>query len=198
MISQELEALLRFLDPNRDQAAVRYEALRHRLVRFFVWKGCIEAEELADDVFDRVARRLGRGDEIYSDDPTRFLQGVARLVYLEYTRKLAKKPTLLDTGKHPIVRREEPDYSRQALVSCLEGLRPQEREMLLLYYDLESAVRPEDGRMVLEESAVGAKGKRRRELAERFGLTVNSLRIRVHRIRTRLEKCVREYLKGDI
>jgi len=197
MISQEFESLLSFFDGDRDKAAARYESLRQRLIRFFLWKGCLEAEELADEVFDRVARRLGRGKEIHSTDHTKFLHGVARLVYFEYSRKLAKKPTLLDTGKHPVVRPEEPSYPKEALLACLEHLRPQEKEMILRYYDLETAVRPEDGALVLEVNAAGAKGNRRKLLADRFGLTVNSLRIRVHRIRVRLEQCVRERLKDE-
>lgn len=197
MTSNELEALLHFLDADRGKAAERYEALRARLVRFFLWKGCLEAEELTDEVFDRVGRRLSRGDEIHSPEQAKFLQGVARLVFLEYTRKMAKRPLLLDTGKHPTIRPEEPDYGREALLACLETLSPKERELILRYYDMESVVRPEDGTQALEESAVGAKGKRRKELAESFGLTVNSLRIRVHRIRSRLEQCVRNRLTPE-
>jgi DNA-directed RNA polymerase specialized sigma24 family protein len=197
MNSEELEALLRFLDSDRDQAAGHYETVRTRLTRFFHWKGCLEAEELVDDVFDRVARRLARGVEIHSADHARFFQGVARLVFYEYGRKQAKRPLLLDTGKHPVIRPAEPDWSRQALLSCLEELRPQDQALILEYYDLESVVRPEDGATVLEQSAEGARGSRRRRLAERYGLNVNSLRIRVHRIRSRLEGCVRSRLDTE-
>lgn len=196
MNSEELEALLRFLDPDRDKAAARYETVRTRLTRFFHWKGCLEAEELVDEVFDRVARKRARGMEI-SVDHAKFFQGVARLVFLEYTRKLAKKPTLLDTGKHPVIRPAEPDWGKQALLRCLEELRPQDQTLILEYYDLESVVRPEDGATVLEQSAEGARGSRRRRLADRHGLSVNSLRIRAHRIRSRLERCVRSRLDAE-
>ena len=199
MTSQELEALLHFLDPDRDRAALRYETLRRRLVRFFQWKGCLEAEELADEVFDRVGRRLGRGDDLGSGDHARFLQGVARRVFLEENRARAKKPALLESGHHPTVPPEEQDSGPQAdaLLACLETLKPQEQELILGYYDLERVVRPEDGIPILEESAAGAKGRRRQALAVRYGLTVNSLRIRAHRIRGRLEECVRNRLTTE-
>lgn len=194
MNSDELDALLLTLDSDRPRAGARYEELRARLTRFFQWKGCLEAAELADEVFDRAARRLAEGEELRSGNPASFLQGIARLVHLEHLRKRGKDVPLPEGDALPADPPEEPSWSQLALRACLAELRPEERDLILGYYDLESAIRPEDGETVLETAAEGAKGGRRKLLAERHGLTLNSLRIRAHRLRQRLEACVRSRL----
>lgn len=68
------------------------------------------------------------------------------------------------------------DQARQCLRFCLAQLPAQQQVLVLDYY-------------VDEKSK---KIKSRQELASEFGLTVNALRIRAHRIRATLEKCVRE------
>jgi DNA-directed RNA polymerase specialized sigma24 family protein len=196
MNSAELDALLLHLDSDRQRAGSRYEELRTRLTRFFQWKGCREAEELADEVFDRAGRRLAAGEELRSGNPASFLQGIARLVHLEHLRKQGKSVPLPEEDVLSADPPEEPSWSQLALRACLAELGPEERSLILGYYDLESTVRPEDGETVLETVAEGAKGKRRRLLAERNGLTLNSLRIRAHRLRQRLEACVRSRLES--
>lgn len=57
---------------------------------------------------------------------------------------------------------------------CLEGLKPAERQMVVGYY--------QDDRR--------AKIDNRRTLAERLGVNMNTLRIRVMRTQRKLERCV--------
>ena len=49
MNRDELEALLKFLDPDRERAGERYETVRSRLIRLFEWRGCSSPEDLADE-----------------------------------------------------------------------------------------------------------------------------------------------------
>ena len=81
-----------------------------------------------------------------------------------------------DTGRRE---NEEVIAERERTMECLEAcLATQtsgERELILEYY------RTDDGT---------AKAQRKR-LAERLGLTANSLAIRAWRLRQRLERCVR-------
>lgn len=51
-----LEKLLSRLDDD----AEKYEALRLKLCRFFVWRGCSNsrADELADEAFNRIAAKM--------------------------------------------------------------------------------------------------------------------------------------------
>jgi DNA-directed RNA polymerase specialized sigma24 family protein len=56
---------------------------------------------------------------------------------------------------------------------------------------------PENRRLVLEyyQNEKRAKIDHRRKLAEQLGIAVNALRIRAHRIRLQLQKCVQACLE---
>ncbi len=58
--------------------------------------------------------------------------------------------------------------------TCLKKLSDDSRELIVAYYREQRR----------------AKIKLRKELAERLGIPLNALRIRAHRIRTKLEDCV--------
>ena len=55
---QSFDLLLSALHADRDRAGEEYERLRRTLVTFFDWRGCAFPEELADETFNRAARRL--------------------------------------------------------------------------------------------------------------------------------------------
>src|SRR5262245_51931924 len=56
--SEQFEALIQRLGPDRESAGIRYEELRHRLVTVFEYRRCHDPERLADTTLDIVARRL--------------------------------------------------------------------------------------------------------------------------------------------
>ena len=174
IITQELfDALLTWLGPNREQAGQRYEEIRRRLIKIFTCRGCKEPESLADETIDRVVRRLKEIEGTYTGDRSLYFYGVANKVYLEYLRR---KPTT-----PPPPPRNEPDESDQefeCLEQCLGRLSPNNRELVLQYYQEEK----------------GAKIDHRKRLAERLGVALNALRIRAHRIRAALQKCMQDCL----
>ena len=57
---EQFEALLQQLGPDREFAGTRYEQLRRRLISFFEYRHCRDAESLADRTLDRVARLLAK------------------------------------------------------------------------------------------------------------------------------------------
>jgi DNA-directed RNA polymerase specialized sigma24 family protein len=69
------------LDPDPARAGEKYEALREALVEFLDWRGALFPEELVDETFNRVMRKLEEVETI-RDLPT-YCQGVARLVLLQ-------------------------------------------------------------------------------------------------------------------
>ena len=69
----------------------------------------------------------------------------------------------------------------EILQSCLERLPDEQRALLLDYHQ-------GDGRERIEN---------RRRIARRLDVPLNALRIRVHRIRTKLEECVHEEAAKD-
>jgi hypothetical protein len=50
-------------------AGQKYEQIRRKLVRFFEWRACSGADELADATIDRVIRGLVEEKEIRATDP---------------------------------------------------------------------------------------------------------------------------------
>ncbi|HXG93203.1 MAG TPA: hypothetical protein VNN73_12685 [Blastocatellia bacterium] len=107
----------------------------------------------------------------YVGDPIPYFYGVARNVLREYVKKRPIEPLPL-----PDPPREE-DY--QCLERCLEQLTPKNRELVLEYYGLEKK----------------AKIGHRKQLAERLGIRLNALRIRMHRIRENLQRCMEKCLE---
>ena len=58
-LSQEaFDALLKWLDSDREQAAMKYEDIRKRLIKIFTGRDCVEAEDLADETINRVVSKL--------------------------------------------------------------------------------------------------------------------------------------------
>lgn len=167
------EALLRWLGPTRDEGAHKYEVVRTRLIRIFMKKGCTDPEDLADTTINRVISKLPTILPTYEGDPAHYFCGVARNVYFDYRRRkeIAVDVTATTPAFDPIL-----DKARECLRFCLSALPAVQREVVLDYY-------------VDEKSA---KIRSRQQLALELGLSLNALRIRAHRIRTGLEKCVTE------
>jgi len=170
--------LLAALDPDRELAARRYEALRAKLVDLFRWRGLPAPEDLADETLDRVARRMTEGER--PRDVVAYAAGVARLVALEASRGAQRfqqyksgeiKPPPPDDGSDREVR-------AACLDKCLGELPSGARDLVLRY----------------ESGERGDRISRRRELAAELGIPLNALRIRAHRVRARLEACLAECL----
>ena|SRR5215217_7358730 len=167
------EALLSWLGTTRDEGARKYETIRARLIRIFMKKGCTDPEDLADITINRVIGKLQTITTDYVGDPAAYFCGVARMVYFESRRR---KEFAIDYTPVTLTPDIALNQARQCLRACLSQLPTQQRDLVLDYY-------------VDEKSA---KIKSREERATELGLSVNALRIRAHRIRGVLEKCVTE------
>lgn len=177
---EAFEALLRQLAPERERAGELYEIIRHKLVRLFEWRGCASPEDLADVTFNRVARRLAEGVELQSNDPYGYFCGVAHLIYKEVLRKAAREHRALMSGDWPppAAEEDEPSDARlECLRRCLAELPPDQRDLVLRYHH---------GKNDPGESNI----RNRQQLASEAGIPMNALRIRVHRVRRKLETCV--------
>lgn len=183
MSRESLERLLEVLDPDTDRAARRYKRIRRRLERLFEWRGARFPEDLADETLTRVARKLDQGLEIESDDPYPYFCGVAHRLFKEVLRDERQERRFRDPASWPMppAAGEEADDERMAVLQeCLDRLDPEHRELLLEYNEGE-------GRRRIEN---------RQAMAGRLGVPMNALRIRIHRIRTRLERCVQTRFPG--
>jgi DNA-directed RNA polymerase specialized sigma24 family protein len=176
---QAFEKLLASLDASRDRAGEKYEQLRSRLVKFFEWRGCPSPDDQADEALNRVTRKLEEGEQVH--DLYRYTAGIARRLVLEMFKQQEKAHVAL---RHLSALQEvTADVHADRRDDCLErSLRrlPRESRMLILeYYQVDCCARIEH----------------RKALAEQLGIPVNALRIRVHRLRTRLEKQVGECMR---
>jgi len=170
---EQFEALLNWLDTDRDCAGLKYETIRSALLRIFVSKGLNDAEDLADEVINRVIARLPDIREKYVGEPARYFHGVARNVILEtYRRKeLAMEATAVAEFTDPIISSE-----RECLDSCLPVLTPERRDLILDYYLYQGH----------------DKVEHHKQMARKLGITEGALRGRVHQIRSGLERCVKQ------
>jgi DNA-directed RNA polymerase specialized sigma24 family protein len=176
VLTQEaFDELLEWLNPDRDRAAKKYEDIRDRLIRIFVHRGCMSAEELADKTINKVAKKVHEVKVYYVGDPALYFCGVARNVYAEYRKTLVELPVIEEVLSAPVV--EDPDDSElehKCLERCLSKMSPRDRELLLEYYR-------EEG---------GAKIEQHQEMSRRLGITVNALRITICRLRASFKKCM--------
>ena len=171
---------LTWLDGGVDSNGERYLEMRRRLEQDFARKRCASPRDLADDVLNRVARRLEEEGKI-PDPPARYCYIVARFVFLESLRSPDRHLTQLPADIARTDGSDPPDRRLDCLERCLSGLSPSDGELIVEYYSYDQRTR-----LV-----------HRRQLAERLSTTANALAIRACRIRNRLEQCVSDCTRGD-
>ncbi len=163
--------MLAWLDPNRDEAGRKYEVIRLRLIKIFTCRGCLEPEDLADETINRVSKRLNEIQNEYEGDPARYFYGVANKIHLE---SLRRKPPPPPPPPMPIDDSNQKEREFQCFERCIEKLAPDHRALVVGYYQEEKRTKIDHRRM----------------LADQLGIALNALRIRAHRIRASLYKCV--------
>ena len=186
LTQEAFDALLDWLDPNRDRAGSKYEAIRLRLIKIFTCRGCAAAEELADETINRVSAKVTEIAGSYTGDPALYFYGVSQKLHLEYLRRVEKKQIQLSADSTlnklavptaSLTDDKEPEF--ECLERCLEHLPTDNRKLVVQYYQQEKH----------------AKIEHRKMLATELGIAANALRIRAHRIRLALQKCVHNCLE---
>ena len=178
---KSFDEILAWLNPDRDVAANIYLQLRHDLTKIFTWNRCTDPDGLTDEVFDRVARKVHNVRQNFEGDPKLYFYGVARNLIKESPKRIKKQLSLERTdlpAPEATVEDESATMLEDCLHSCLQSLSAQKRELILAYYAKEKQ----------------AKIDHRTELARQMGISVETLRVRVHRIRGTLEKCIEHCL----
>lgn len=173
------EKLLGALAADRETAGHRYETVRTGLVRFFEWRGCGEAERLADETIDRVCRKLEAGQAF--DGGGAYFHAVAQNVLREHFKSQRRRDRLWrriappaddSAWEHPLLAASESER-----LACLDRslweLPEDERELLRQYYE----------------------GAGHQQLAQRLGISAGNLRIRVFRLRQALKIAVERCLE---
>jgi len=182
-----LGELLLCLDNDSGNAWTEYEILRRKLVKFFECYRCHPAEDYADQVFDRIAKRPDLKEIRHIPS---FALGVARNIYLEHLKHARRiesydgvpdgGPVLADDHDYEanLIERLDEEPRLDCLRESLATLTADERQNLLEYYD--------DDRQKLSA--------KRRDLAAKLDITMEALRVRMNRARERLLSLVQDCL----
>lgn len=180
---ESFEEILAWFNSDREVAAQMYVQLHHDLSKLIQWKGLNDGEELTDEVFDRVARKVHEVRPTYVGDPRLYFRGVANNVIKEHLKKL-KNQVPLESIEPPSQSAAEADPDKETLEECLDAcldkLNSEKRELILAYYAKEKQ----------------AKIDHRNEIAAKLGVTVRALRVKAYRIREKLERCMERCVKA--
>jgi hypothetical protein len=131
-------------------------------------RGCCQAEDLADETVNVVARKIDWLIENYDGDPAFYFFGVARKIY-QPPRPIPIVPPAPDNT--------EIERRCTCLEQCLNLLiSSHERDVVLRYHQKEK----------------GEKIRQRKQLAGELGISLNALRIRIWHIHARLRPCVEQ------
>lgn len=174
-VTQEgFDALLDWLDRNRETAGEKYEKIRQRLIRIFVGRGCCEAEELTDETINRVTLKMPQVVETYVGEPSLYFYGVANNIYREWLRN--QKTVQTDKIQEAVLADDSVEIEFECLEKCLEKLPAEQRQLIVGYY----------------RENKNAKIENRKELAKNLGISLGAMQTKTFRIRAGLQDCVRK------
>ena len=177
LTQEAFDKLLIALGGDRESGSEKYLEIRNNLTRFFQWRGCAFPEDHADETFNRIAKKVVEGEEILN--PSGYAMGVARLLFLEIIKSQQREQSVLNelgTAGDVYVEPDDGEERLHCLQNCLQTLSPDNRELILQYYQGEK----------------GEKIQNRKKLLEHLGIPVNTLRMRALRLRERLQGCVEQ------
>ena len=186
LTAEGFEKLLERLDGDPSQAAGRYEELRLKLIKCFVWRGTtnLHADNLADITLDRVTRKLSEGVDI--ENINAYACEVSRYVWLEHLRK--NREDAKDDDEMPVQTvepeiPEDPDERLVCLRKCMREVAGDdpEKQIIIGYYQTKPGEKPKEAR---------------KDLAEKLGLTMNHLKVKALRLRKRLEDCINDCVRA--
>ena len=194
LLTQEaFDKLLARLGSDRELAGARYELLRANLIGYFRRQGMTSTSELADETIDRVARKIAQGEEIPDASLPGYFHSVARNVWREHLRgnnRVTDDLEALPYGSHPATDPASKEAQLQddlqaeqrfdCLEACMQKLSAEDHKLLADYYLME-----------------GEHIEGRKRLAEQMGTTLPSLRVRVMRLKEKLQRCVTDCLSGS-
>jgi DNA-directed RNA polymerase specialized sigma24 family protein len=172
--SQEsFDALLTWLDPDREAAGRKYAVIHGGLVKIFVSRGFSDAEGLADLTIKRVIELLPRVRDSYVGERALYFYKVAGYIALEARRR---PEIAADVSPVEPAHEDNTNDRYERLLTCLQ-LLPEEKRRLVLDYHLHK------GRDKIEQHE---------RMAKERGISVEALRSRAHHIRKALKDCVQQ------
>jgi DNA-directed RNA polymerase specialized sigma24 family protein len=180
--SEAFDRLLDWLAPSRETSAAKYQEIHEKLTRLFSCKGVDRAEDLADEVMDRVASKLlQQSAPPFANDHLRWFYAFSKYVYLEYCDEVRRRAQGDAMVRFESTGLESVEKQHRCLDHCLGLLGSSGRDFLLRYYGY----------------ADGEKVRHRRAIADELHIPLNALRIRISRIRSSVGDCVKRCVRGE-
>lgn len=171
---EPFDALLAWLDPDRQVAGQKYAVIHAGLVKIFIARGFSDAEGLADLTVERVIDLLPRIMDDYVGERPPYFYKVAGYIALEARRHREIPMDVLPVAPSGD---DHAGDMYELLLNCLKLLPEEKRELILDYYLYQ-------GREKIEQHE--------RMAAER-GISVEALRSRAHQVRKTLKHCVQQH-----
>jgi hypothetical protein len=163
------DRMLFWLNPDREEAARKYEVIRRRLIEIFASRRFPDAERLADDTIDRVISKVPQIADGWVGPPAYYFLAVAKKIVLEASKP---KPFAIPPPSSDPDELEREDH---CLERCLALLTQLDRTLVLEY--------------------VSGNKRLRHELTLKLEITPNALRIRVCQIKKTVRPCIKDCLK---
>jgi len=184
LTQQHFDQLLLWLDPDRERAALKYGNLHASLIKIFQWRGCNDAESLVDETFDRVAARVKDVSQTFVGDPCLYFYSVANNIAKEEQRRATifeQWDEHAQTNAIPASDAKD-DYTveeYECFDRCFKKLTQKDQITIHAYY-------LKHGQEKIDHH---------RQMAERFGISTATLRVRLYRIREKLMSCIEDCLE---
>jgi DNA-directed RNA polymerase specialized sigma24 family protein len=160
------DRLFQLLEPDAQSIEEGFHQCRFKLVKFFAWRRCEDPDNLADETINRLLKNVHAGQEISADKPYSYVYAIASHVFMEYLRAKKRSGVIIDIDE--VQEMAGPEAVDDCQKQCFEQLSHEKRELLARYY--------------LDDDE-------RDRIAEEQGLSLNALRLQVHRIKHGLRRC---------
>ncbi len=179
LLPENFNDLLSWFSDNRETAGEKYEEIRNGLIRFFYFKGCSDAEDLADEAINRVATKLPVLNLSTNTKPINLFYGFASKIYLEYFNRIKKQEIEFNPDIHSHFTAKEfssdpEDTNQKCLNECLEKLPADDKNLMISYFCPEKAEKIEN----------------RRKLSEKLQMNMGAIHTKIHRLKKILRKCI--------
>jgi DNA-directed RNA polymerase specialized sigma24 family protein len=177
---EDFDSLLGWLSRDAQEAGKKYEQIRTGLINYFHYRGCPDAEGLADETINRVAGKLPTAQKDENFKLANYFYSFAAKIYLEDFKKRKRLVSGFDglefmpsdSGQAC----EEAGAGVTCMQRCLAKHPNSERVLLLKYYGFDKTDRAE----------------RRKRLADEEKMSIHLLQTKVSRLKKILRDCLRK------
>ena len=150
---EDFDGLLGWLASDAEEAGKKYEQIREGLVNYFYYRGCLDAEGLADETINRVAAKLPGAHFDENFKFASYFYSFAAKIYLEDYKKRKKFVSEYEDLKF-LPPEEESNPGLICLESCLAKHPPEERALLIKYYGFGKSERAEQRKLLAAQNKI--------------------------------------------